>query len=175
MISCIMPVPLSARRPRASAGPGRPALFASGARPMRARNTACGGDPAAAPRPCDQAGVVSQRPQQRHPRMRRDPGTVRGDLQALQPAGSVHLLSAPRSGFTEGLRHPLSSQVRGTFYGCRTGQLTRRREFSGLSVCTAPACTAGRIPAGSRCTPTDHPVGASRRRAPATVDPRVER
>ena len=28
---------------------------------------------------------------------------------------------------------------------------------------------------GSACTPTDHLVGASRRRAPATVDPRVER
>jgi len=26
----------------------------------------------------------------------------------------------------------VSSQVRSTFYGCRTAQITRRREFSGL-------------------------------------------
>src|SRR6516164_7098220 len=38
MISCIMRVPPSARRPPASAGPGRPALFASG-RPSHARES----------------------------------------------------------------------------------------------------------------------------------------
>jgi len=32
------------------------------------------------------------------------------------------------------LDKPLSSQVRSTFYGCRTGQLTRSREFSGLGI-----------------------------------------
>src|SRR6266536_2325897 len=32
-----------------------------------------------------------------------------------------------------GSQQPLSSQVRSTFHGCRTGQLTRRREFAGLA------------------------------------------
>jgi hypothetical protein len=34
---------------------------------------------------------------------------------------------------------PLSSQARSTFYGCRTSQLTRRREFSGLETSADPA------------------------------------
>ena len=48
--------------------------------------------------PSGQAHVVRQRPDQRHPGMRHDPGAIRGDSQALQPASSVHLSSAPRSG-----------------------------------------------------------------------------
>jgi len=68
----------------------------------------------------------------RDPGMRHDPGTVRGNLQALQPAGSVHPSSAPRAGPDTDF-DTLSSQARSTFYGCRTGQLTPRREFSGLT------------------------------------------
>src|SRR5690348_4482390 len=33
-----------------------------------------------------------------------------------------------------GSQQPLSFQVRSTFHGCRTGQLSRRREFSGLAI-----------------------------------------
>jgi hypothetical protein len=33
---------------------------------------------------------------------------------------------------------PLSFQVRSTFHGCRTGQLTQRRGFSGLAAARIP-------------------------------------
>ena len=45
-----------------------------------------------------QPALISQRPQQRHPGVRHDARTVGSDFQAPQPAGSVHLASAPRSG-----------------------------------------------------------------------------
>jgi hypothetical protein len=43
---------------------------------------------------------------------------------------------------------PRSGQVRSTFYGCRTGQLTRWREFSGLAERRRPR--QGRRQAWSR-------------------------
>ena len=54
-----------------------------------------------------QAGVVGQRPDQRHPGVRHDPGTAASDFQPLQPAGSLHSTGAPRSGPDEGLDTPI--------------------------------------------------------------------
>ena len=47
-----------------------------------------------------QPSLVRKRPQQRDPSMRHDARAIGGDFQALQPAGSLHLASAPRSGPT---------------------------------------------------------------------------
>ena len=52
-----------------------------------------------------------RKPSASAPGTRHDPGTVRGDPQALQPPGSVHLVSAPRSWLVR-TSTPLSSQVR---------------------------------------------------------------
>jgi site-specific recombinase XerC len=54
-----------------------------------------------------QADVVGQRPDQRHPGMRHDPGTAAGNFQTLQPAGSVHLTGASRSGPDKGFNTPI--------------------------------------------------------------------
>ena len=47
-----------------------------------------------------QAGIFQRCRQQRRPGVLHDPCTVGRDLEARQPAGSVHSAGAPRSGFT---------------------------------------------------------------------------
>src|SRR5215468_11945417 len=66
MISCIMPMPLSSRRPLASAGPWRPVLFASARTSIRARTgVRCGCGAVAAGHVCPESLANSTRAQLR--------------------------------------------------------------------------------------------------------------
>ncbi len=55
--------------------------------------------------------------------MRHDPGTVRSDLQALQPTGNARYKYSSIRGSRKDFGTPYRP-IQGTFYGYRTGQHT---------------------------------------------------
>jgi hypothetical protein len=60
--------------------------------------------------------------------MRHDPGSACRDLQALQPAGTVHLINAPRTGLDKDFDTPIV-QVRSTLFNRRAARSQARRDL----------------------------------------------